>query len=327
MTSLDDFADASVIPRIRAGGYEFGVRQEGFEGFEEAIYTVNGAIGGGHMIGGGTQGFLGRLPDGPERGSYRTEYSTLQVNCESCHGPVRTHVEMATNPDRHLRALSLASLHWVQGDDPVVRAALVAALTSAESDEALRGRWMLALGFMGDRHRDRGEVDRAIVAYGKALELRPNDPRVLGARAQLYSTAGDFAGAIRDLQQSLAQKPDQPLAWVNLGIARAASGDVLGARDAYREALQLNASEALAHFNLGNTYRQAEDLERALDSYLRAVAADPGLGVAHFEISRLYILLDRLPEALPFARRAVEFRPEHGGSRDMLRDIEQAVGR
>lgn len=236
-------------------------------------------------------------------------------------------ITLSTNPDLDLRALSLASLHWVQGDDPVIRAALVAALTSAESDEALRGRWMMALGFIGDRHRDRGETDRALVAYRKALELRPNDPRVLRARAQLYSTSLDFTSAIRDLQQSLAQKPEQPLAWVNLGIARASLGDVPGAREAYQEAIGLNANEALAHFNLGNTYRQVGDLERAVESYLTAVAADPGLGVAHFEIGRAYILLGRPAEALPFARRAVEFRPQHGASRAMLQDLEQAVGR
>ncbi|MCZ6821836.1 MAG: tetratricopeptide repeat protein, partial [Deltaproteobacteria bacterium] len=236
-------------------------------------------------------------------------------------------ITLSTNPDLDLRALSLASLHWVQGDDPVIRGALVAALSSAESDAALRGRWMMALGFIGDRHRDRGEIERSMAAYRKALELRPNDPRVLRARAQLYSTSGDYPSAIRDLQQSLAQQPEQPLAWNNLGNARAAVGDVSGAREAYLEAIQINANEALAHFNLGNTYLRADDLESAVESYLRAVEADPGLGVAQFEIGRAYILLGRHADALPYARRAVEFRPEHGPSREMLRDLELATGR
>ena len=236
-------------------------------------------------------------------------------------------IVLSTNPDLDLRALALASLHWVQGDDPVIRAALAVALTSAESDEALRGRWMMALGFIGDRHRDRGEIDQAIVAYRKALELRPNDSRVLQARAQLHRMSGDFPSAIRDLQQSLAQKPEQPLAWINLGISRAALGDVSGAREAYLEAIQLSPNEALAHFNLGNTYLRGDDLESAVESYLRAVEADPALAVAQFEIGRTYILLGRPAEALPYARRAVEFRPEHGPSRAMLRDLERAIGR
>ncbi len=156
------FADATVIPRIRGGVYEFVVRQDDFD---EEIFSVDGVIGGAHMIGGGTQGFISRLEDGTERflpwdwagdsedwfcntgsrtnqgwepvtsemrladcgdwpplrpigtvdrfancqechGSqittsldpgvgYRTEYTTLEVNCESCHGPGARHVELA----------------------------------------------------------------------------------------------------------------------------------------------------------------------------------------------------------------------------------------
>jgi len=236
-------------------------------------------------------------------------------------------LRLSSGEDLDVRALALASLHWVRGDDPAVRRTLVGALEDAESDEALRGRWMLALGFLGDRHRDRGEIARAAAAYRKALELRPDDARVLRARGELHGQAGDIPAAIRDLRRSLEVNPVQPLGWVNLGNALSANGDVTGAREAYREALALNPREALAHFNLGNTYRQANDLEPAVAAYLQAVAADPGLGVAHFELGRAYILMERPAEALPFARRAVEFRPNHAPSLAMLRDLEQALGR
>jgi Flp pilus assembly protein TadD len=235
-------------------------------------------------------------------------------------------VALASHPDLDVRALALASLHWVRGDEPEVRRVLVDGLTSAESDEALRGRWVLALGFLGDRNRERGEAQRAEAAYRKALELRPDDARVLQARASLRAQTGDPAGAIRDLRRSVEVDPARPLAWVNLGNALSANGDVAGAREAYGRALALDPREPLAHFNLGNTYRQSGDLERAVASYLSAVASDPGLGVAHFELGRAYILLERPTDALPFARRAVEFRPEHAPSRAMLRDLEQALG-
>lgn len=158
------FSDATVTPRITAaGGYEFTVVQSGRP---PVVLKVTGVIGGGHMVGGGTQGFVWEAPDGtlrflpfdfirregvwfcntigryqrgwvpitpelpleacadwpPQRvvgtdrqfsncqechGSqielqydtvakhYRTRYRDLRINCESCHGPGRRHVELA----------------------------------------------------------------------------------------------------------------------------------------------------------------------------------------------------------------------------------------
>ena len=58
------FADATVIPRQRGGVYEFVVRRAGEA---DTAYRVTGVIGGGHMAGGGTQGFVTDWPDGTVR--------------------------------------------------------------------------------------------------------------------------------------------------------------------------------------------------------------------------------------------------------------------
>lgn len=174
------FRDATVIPTItKNGDYVFIVRQEGRQ---EKLFRVDGVIGGGHMMGGGTQGFVSRFADGTYRflpfdyskdekrwftntstraqkgwvpiteslrladsgdwppnrilgneprfsncqechGSqievrwdaqskrYETRFTTLSINCESCHGPARRHVELARSQrlgkDIGLRSLSL----------------------------------------------------------------------------------------------------------------------------------------------------------------------------------------------------------------------------
>ena len=59
------FADAVVTPIVGAdSSYLFVVEQEGFE---PVTLTVSGVIGGGHMFGGGTQGFVSEFPDGTVR--------------------------------------------------------------------------------------------------------------------------------------------------------------------------------------------------------------------------------------------------------------------
>lgn len=59
------FRDAMVVPRVtRAGAFVFEVAQRGVD---RMTYAIDGVVGGGHMAGGGTQGFVSRRPDGTYR--------------------------------------------------------------------------------------------------------------------------------------------------------------------------------------------------------------------------------------------------------------------
>ena len=58
------FADAEVIPRSSGGRFSFTVKQAGAP---DRLFSIDGVVGGGHMEGGGTQGFLSRYADGTWR--------------------------------------------------------------------------------------------------------------------------------------------------------------------------------------------------------------------------------------------------------------------
>lgn len=58
------FADARVTPRRSGENYQFLVEREGLPA---EVWTVDAVVGGGHMVGGGTQGFVTRRPDGTLR--------------------------------------------------------------------------------------------------------------------------------------------------------------------------------------------------------------------------------------------------------------------
>ena len=58
------FSDAEVIPRSSGGTFTFTVKQTGAS---DRLFSIDAVVGGGHMQGGGTQGFLSRFDDGTLR--------------------------------------------------------------------------------------------------------------------------------------------------------------------------------------------------------------------------------------------------------------------
>jgi tetratricopeptide (TPR) repeat protein len=220
------FADATVIPSIGGdGAYRFTVRRRGRE---PEAFTVAGVIGRGHMVGGGTQGFVADFPDGTVRflpfdfirredvwfcntnsrtnrgwvpitpqmtlaecadwpptrvlgtdkryancqechGSqvqvafdtaalrYRTEFTSLRINCESCHGPGRRHVEIAQSGGlRQTSDIGMPSLMTLEKDASLAVCFRCHALkdvlrTGYLPGEPLEDYYTLGLPVLGDK--------------------------------------------------------------------------------------------------------------------------------------------------------------------------------
>jgi len=62
------------------------------------------------------------------------------------------------------------------------------------------------------------------------------------AAGQARLRAGELPRAIEHLEKALGFKPEQTMAWQELGKARQESGDVEGARDAWRQGRDVAAA-------------------------------------------------------------------------------------
>jgi tetratricopeptide (TPR) repeat protein len=237
----------------------------------------------------------------------------------------RTLRALAHSDDVDAAALALAALHLTRGEDRGTRRLLADALERRGRDEhALRTRWGTALGFRGDRLRERGEAAAAEAAYRRGLEVTPDDPRLHERIALTLADRARFADAIPHYERSLAIEPRQALVLVNLGIAQNALGDAAGAVAAYERALAVNAAEPLAWFNLGNVYYRAGDWARAAQHYRRAAELDGGNPAVHFNLARALLQVEDLDGAAAALDAGLEFEPENVGARQLREELARA---
>ncbi|MBI1808858.1 MAG: tetratricopeptide repeat protein [Gemmatimonadetes bacterium] len=236
--------------------------------------------------------------------------------------------ELALHPDLDVRALALATLHQLDGARWSTQRLLAHALRAAGSDEtALRARWALALGFLGDRSQIAGEWERAIATYERALAVTPRDPRLLLNLANALRDGGDATRAVARYRESLTLDPAQPIALVNLGIAQKASGDTAAAVASWERAARLDAGEPLAPFNLATVELARGRTDEARRLYETAVSLDGSLAAAHFQLARLAILRGDPVTAESSLRRGLRFDSTNSLAREAYDRLRGTGGR
>jgi tetratricopeptide (TPR) repeat protein len=233
--------------------------------------------------------------------------------------------QLAASSNLDVKALALATLHYARGEDRRTRRFLADALQKLGPDDALvRRRWQLALAYLGEDARTRGDARTAGIAYNKALELAPNDADILLNAGQTAADAGDHATAIEYYHRSLQANPNNAIAYLNLGVSHFARGETAEARRAWAQDTMLNPYEPLAQFNLGNRALEDKDYRRAIALYARALQAAPGLAEAHFNLARAHLFLEEYGPARRALQHGLEFDPSNSAARDLLVEMKKA---
>ena len=233
---------------------------------------------------------------------------------------------LASSADVDVRAAALAALHFARGERRPTQRFLASALRRDTRPTAVRARWSLALGFLGDRLVAEGNLGDAVRAYGRALDVQPSNARVWLSLGNAQRYAGDYERAVESYRRSLALDRAVPLTWVNLSIALLATADTASAITALTRATALNQFEPLAWFNLGNLAVARGDLERAEALYQRAATLDPGLVEAHFQLARVSLVRKDGNAALRHLRRGLAFDSSNASARAMAAELERRFG-
>ncbi|HEX4638591.1 MAG TPA: tetratricopeptide repeat protein [Chthoniobacterales bacterium] len=142
----------------------------------------------------------------------------------------------------------------------------------------------VALTNLGTLYADRGQFDRALSYFERALAIRSSSEHrhysmslalIQNSIGNALARQGRLAQATAHLREAVQLRPDYPDGHYNLGTALFQQGDLDGAIAEWRTMLSMRPDDAGVHTSLGNALAQKGLLSEAADHYEKALQSDP----------------------------------------------------
>ncbi len=157
----------------------------------------------------------------------------------------------------------------------------------------------------------RGETDRAIVDYNKALALNPKFAEAFYNRGTAYNKRGDVDRAIADFTRALELFPGYTDAYINRGAAFWTKKDGERAVADFSRALAQNPNYIQAYFNRGVVYTALNQPDRAVLDFTLALRLRPNYPEAYYRQGMAYWKKGDTNSALSSFTRAVQLRSDY----------------
>ena len=124
--------------------------------------------------------------------------------------------------------------------------------------------------------REAGETAPALEHVRHALRVAPHDATIHFESALLHNRCGDVQGALAAYRRALELEPDYAAAWTNLGLIHLSQlGEPQRAQDCFERAIAIDAGCVAAQANLGLALDEQGRVDAALAHYAKLIAACP----------------------------------------------------
>ncbi len=162
----------------------------------------------------------------------------------------------------------------------------------------------------GNAWQNKGDHDRAIADYTKVLEIDPQDAEACNARGLAWKNKGDLEKAVADYTRALEIDPKYATAYFNRGAARKNMGNFGPAIADFTKAIDLDPKDAEAYNARGLAWRYNGDDEKAVADYTKALEIDPKYSIACFNRGKAWENRKNYAQAVADYARALEIDPQ-----------------
>lgn len=128
----------------------------------------------------------------------------------------------------------------------------------------------------------KGDYDRAITDFGRAIKLEPHKADYYAQLGSAYHNRGYYERAITSFSHAIKLDPDKSDYYLQRGNACHHKGDYDRAISNFNQALKLHPNQDDCYWQRGNSYFSKGDYKRAIDDYSRAIKLDPGIAQYYY---------------------------------------------
>jgi len=149
--------------------------------------------------------------------------------------------------------------------------------------------------------------DEAADAFGKAVELAPQNLNYRSTYGLILGQSGDLEKALAELQKVTGTPGYKDAAgWANLGWVYRNLNKPQESIAAYQKALAVDPKQEQAALGLGWAYQYTKEYDKAIAAYEQAIQIDPkeASADANLGIAWCYFFKRQVPEAKAFADKA-----------------------
>lgn len=162
----------------------------------------------------------------------------------------------------------------------------------------------------GSAYHDKGDLEKAIVNYDEAIRLNPKFVGAYLDRGLAYKKKGKLKKAIEDFNEAIMLNPKLTDAYFNRGHAYEDKGDLEKAIEDYNEAIRLNPKKPNIYNNRGTAYAGKGNLEKAIEDFNEAIRLNPKFAVAYSNRGLAYKNKGNLEKAIEDLNEAIRLDPK-----------------
>ncbi|NES18553.1 MAG: tetratricopeptide repeat protein [Symploca sp. SIO3E6] len=160
-----------------------------------------------------------------------------------------------------------------------------------------------------------GKYQNAIASYDKAIEIKPDKYEAWSSRGTTLYELGKYQEAIASYDKAIEIKPDYSLAWYNRGVLLGKLGKYKDEITSYDQAIKIdnswgNRNPANAWYNRGNVLSDLGKNQEAIASYDKALEIKPDKYEAWYNRGNTLNKLGKNQEVIVSYDKALEIKPD-----------------